>query len=511
MSRNATGTDKVTRAAAYARKSTEDKKRPGKSVGDQLREARAEIALRGWQLDEAHVYEDDGISASRHSRKKSRPGYAALVAAITDRDIDVLVMAEQSRASRRLSVIGALAELCADNGVSMVIGGRDVDPTNPADLVMIGVQAGIDAGESERTRIRVLRGARQAAVDGRPAGRNAYGYVRQYDTGTGALLAVVVEPHEADVVREIVRRILSGDALNVIARDLNSRGEPSPYDAVAARTGRKAKGGGWIGTQVRRVALTPAYVGKRTHSPEGQATANLYDAMWPAVITAADYERVTAILRNPARRTNEGIRPGAVVHWLTGILKCGECGAGLRCQVNRGKYRHYLCPKCFKVSRAAKPLEDYVATFVLEIVKRPDLLAAIASAADTGTAAADAIARLDELTARRDNLRGLMVSGALPPEDGAAILVTLSTDIDAAALAVKSLAVPRSVADVVTADLADHWDDFTPARKREIADALLDVTVLSMQGQKSRTFRPESVRVLPKGLDVATWQVAQAS
>lgn len=502
MNHEATGTDKVTRAAAYARKSTEDKKRPGKSVNDQLREARAEIAMRGYQLDESHVYEDDGISASRHSRKKSRPGYAALVAAIEAGDIDVLVMAEQSRASRRLSVIGALAELCADNGVSMVMGGRDVDPANPTDLVMIGVQAGIDAGESERTRVRVLRGTRQAAIDGRPAGKNAYGYARQYDPGTGALVAVVIEPHEADIVREIVRRILAGDALNAIAKDLNQRGEPSPYDAVAARTGRAVKGGGWLGTQVRRVALTPAYVGKRTH------LGKLSDAMWPAIIASAEYERVTALLRNPARRTNEGVRPGAVVHWLTGIMKCGECGAGMRCQMNRGTYRHYLCPKCFKVSRAAKPLEDYVATFVLEIVKRPDLLAAIASAADTGTAAADAIARLDELTARRENLRALMVSGALPPEDGAAMLVTLGTDIDAAELSVKSLAVPRNVADVVTADLAEHWDDFTPARKREIADALLDITVLSMNGQKSRTFRPESVRVLPKGLDVAAWKGA---
>lgn len=491
--RKTTGTQTV-RAAIYARKSTIDKKREGKSVRDQIREASEEIAVRGWHLEESHVFEDDGISASRHARGKARPGYASLVAAIEAGQIDVLVTAEQSRASRRLSVIGALVELCADNGVRMVMGGRDLDPANPTDLVLIGVQGGIDAGESERTRTRVLRGMRQSAMDGKPAGRNAYGYVREYDPGTGSLVAVTIEQHEADVVRSIVARILAGDSMTQIANDLNRAGEPSPNDAVAARVGREPSGTPWVGTIVKRLAVSPAYVGKRSH--RGQ----LLEAMWPPIVDAASHERVVAKLSSNTRTSARSERPGAVVHWLSGVARCGLCGGNMRGRrINTGR-RIYECRQCAKVTRTAAPLEQYVAEHVFAYVRRPDILAAIAAASSTGDQGGEAIARLDELTARRDNVRRLMATGALPAEDAAAVLHDLAAEIDTADRAVRSLVVPRNLADVITPNLEDAWHAFSPGRKREIAAALLDVTVLSMNGRKSNAFDPETVRIMPRGM-----------
>lgn len=483
---------KVIRAAIYARKSTEDQRNPGKSVADQLREALAEADMRGYRVDEAHVYADDGRSASRHARHKDRPGYAALVAAIDACEVDVIVMAEQSRASRRMSVLGALVELCADKGVRLVIGGRDVDPSDPADLVLLSVQSGMDAAESERTSMRSLRGARSSAAAGKPAGKNMYGYARVYDPATRQLLAVEPVAEESEIVREIVARLLEGDPLNVIADDLNQRGVPSPYDAVAARCGREPRGAVWVGTQVRRVAISPAYAALRVHH------GALTPAMWPALITETEYQRVTAIISDPSRRTNGGVRPGAIVHWLSGVAKCGECGHGMRVLTNRGKYRNYFCPECMKVSRAANALEEYVQAHIFAIVSRPDVLTAIAAAADNG-GGREALTHMEELTARRDSVRALVVAGTLPPEDGAVMLSALADEIAAADRAFRSLTMPRNVAEVVSADMPDRWESFTPARKREIADALVDVVVLSMHGRKSRSFDPTTVRVTPKG------------
>lgn len=479
------------RAGIYARKSKEDAKRPGKSVRDQIAEARAEITMRGYELDEAHVYADDGISASRHARRKARPGYAALVQAIEAGELDVLVMAEQSRASRRLSVIGALVELCQEHGVRMVMGGRDVDPSNPTDLMIVGVTAGMDAAESERTRERILRATKASAKAGRPAGKHQFGYRRVYDPTTGALQSVEIVPEEAAIIREMVSRALSGDALAEIARDLNARGILSPYDYVALRCGRETQGALWVGTQVRRIIVMPAYAGKRVHH------GVQHDAIWPAIITQAEHERITAIMSNPARRTNASVRPGAVVWWLSGVAKCGRCGAGMRHLKNRGRYGNYTCMKCYRTCRAADKLEGLVEQVIFRLVRRPDTLAAIAAANDTGSAAADTVARLDELTARRDNIRALIVAGTMPPEDGAAMLAQLGADIQAADEAVKRVALPRNVADVVTPDLEAHWGTFSPARKREIADALLDITVLP--APKGHVFDPQYVLVQPKG------------
>lgn len=478
----------------YARKSTEDARNPGKSVADQLREARAEADMRGYVVSEAHVFADDGISASRYARRKVRPGYAALVAAIDAGEVDVVVMAEQSRAARMLSVLGALIELCADRGVRLVLGGRDADPSNPSDALLLGVQASMDAAASDQTRERCLRGARSTALAGKPAGKNQYGLRRIYDPTTRALLEVEEVPEESAIVREIVGRLLAGDALNEIAADLNRRGVPSPYDAVAARCGREPRGAAWVGTQVRRIAVAPAYAGLRVHR------GNLTEAVWPAIITRAEHERVTAILGDPARRTNAKVRPGAVVHWLSGVAKCGECGAGLRVLTNRGKYRNYVCPSCMGVSRSADGVEAVAEAYIFAIVERPDVLTAIAQASDMGQGR-ETFARLDELSARRDNIRALVVAGTLPPDDGAAMLSALAGEIEEADRAVRSLTLPRNVADVVTPDLRERWQSFSAARKREIADALVSVTVLSMHGRKARTFDPSTVRVTPKGVE----------
>lgn len=453
--------------------------------------------MRGWTLDERHVFTDDGISASRYSKAKARPDFDRLLTAVESGDVDAIVMAEGSRLSRKQSELWSFIERCQDRGVTFVVGGRDADPNNDADLTLLGVEGALSAAEVERGRRRTLRGTRQAAAAGRPAGRNQYGYARVYDPATGALTAVEPVEDEVAIVREIFARVLAGDALIAIARDLNNRGELVPHDAVAVRMGREPLGAQWGGQAIRRVARTPAFIGKRTHR------GTLHDAIWPAVISEHDFQRAQAILTDPSRRTSPAARPGALTHWLTGMARCGACGTPLSCHYNRGR-RAYNCDTCGKVSRAADPVETMVETYIFEIVNRPDILAAIAKANDTGDAAVEASANLDKLTARRDEVRKLVTTGALPAEDAAAILRDLAHEIEQAQAKVTEIAVPRRLADVIAADIETKWETFSAARKRTIADALLDVEVLPLNGRKTRRFLPEYVRVSPKGAGSST-------
>lgn len=490
------------RAAIYARKSTEDSRNPGKSIADQTREARAEVERRGWVLDDALVFEDSGISASRYARGKRRPGFDALVEAIEDGSVDVLVLAELSRASRRISEVGRVLELCADTGVLLVIGGRDVDPTNPADLLLTSVESGMAASESERLSKRALRGARGQAAAGKPAGKNLLGYRRTYDPVTRALLSVDPVPEEAAVIREVCTRLLRGDSLREVAQDLNHRGVPSPYDFVAARQGREPKGAAWSGEQVKRIAINPAYAGLRFHHPEKHrrdSSPSLTKAVWPALITRADHERLVVMLSDPKRRTNGGTRPGAVVHWLSGVAKCGECSHPLRVLTNRGKYRTYTCVQtgCMKVSRTAGPVEDYVREVLFVLLENPTILAA-ASGADGDDAVQAALAEVDGLTARRDTVRTEIARGHLSAADGAAILSALCESIERAEEHLRAVSLPRRAEDLDLSGLRDRWEGLSPARKRAVADALLSVTVLSMHGRKARTFDPATVRVEPR-------------
>ena len=201
------------RAAIYARKSNEDLKRPGKSVRDQLTTQRRLAARECW--DVVAELQDDGIGASRHSRKVGRAGFAELLRLIDASDVDVVSIEELSRATRQLGVYAALIDACAEAHLDLWVGGRRYDPDSPDDRLALGITAVVDAAEADRTRNRVRRGVREAAVEGRPHGRLLYGYRREYDAATGALVRQVPDEVTAPVVREVARRVLRSEERRV--------------------------------------------------------------------------------------------------------------------------------------------------------------------------------------------------------------------------------------------------------------------------------------------------------
>ncbi|WP_110172278.1 recombinase family protein [Luteitalea pratensis] len=69
-----------------------------RSVTRQVEHAREFAARHGWQVDEAHVYVDDGVSGAEFA---ARPGFVRLMNALRPRaPFDVLVMSEESRLGR---------------------------------------------------------------------------------------------------------------------------------------------------------------------------------------------------------------------------------------------------------------------------------------------------------------------------------------------------------------------------------------------------------------------------
>src|SRR5207237_3970813 len=82
-------------AAIYARKSTEQTGMVDeqKSVARQVAHARDYAQRKGWTVDEASVYIDDGISGAEFAK---RPGFVRLMNALAPRPrFQVLVMSEE--------------------------------------------------------------------------------------------------------------------------------------------------------------------------------------------------------------------------------------------------------------------------------------------------------------------------------------------------------------------------------------------------------------------------------
>jgi DNA invertase Pin-like site-specific DNA recombinase len=84
-------------AAVYARKST-DQNLPDaeKSVTRQVEHATAYAARKGWTVDPAHVYQDDGISGAEFV---TRPGFLRLLNALKPRPRSRCSSCRRSRGS----------------------------------------------------------------------------------------------------------------------------------------------------------------------------------------------------------------------------------------------------------------------------------------------------------------------------------------------------------------------------------------------------------------------------
>src|SRR5687768_456284 len=88
--------------AIYARKSTEQNgvADEQKSITRQVEHARAYAVGKGWTVDEASVFTDDGISGAEFA---NRPGFLRLMNALKPRPpFQILVISEMSRLGREM-------------------------------------------------------------------------------------------------------------------------------------------------------------------------------------------------------------------------------------------------------------------------------------------------------------------------------------------------------------------------------------------------------------------------
>jgi site-specific DNA recombinase len=83
------------RTAVYARVSTTRHAR-AQGIEQQLDRLRAAVAERGWELDDRHVYRDDGYSGAR----LGRPGLDRLRDHAALAGLDVVVLAAPDRLAR---------------------------------------------------------------------------------------------------------------------------------------------------------------------------------------------------------------------------------------------------------------------------------------------------------------------------------------------------------------------------------------------------------------------------
>ncbi len=209
-------TQKNLRVWIYTRYSTD--KQSQKSIEDQLTECQRFCARNGWRV--AHVLRDPELTGFIDLR----PGYQELLAAIENREVDVIVAENIDRIVRDGEHSAALEKSCTFHDVQ--IWTIQEGKVGPMQLALKSLMS----GEMRRTvALQAHRGLAGNVAKGRSAGGLSYGYeIARDHRGDRIVGELCIVDHEAAIVRRIMSEYADGKTPQKIASDLNADGIPSP-------------------------------------------------------------------------------------------------------------------------------------------------------------------------------------------------------------------------------------------------------------------------------------------
>jgi site-specific DNA recombinase len=317
--------------------STDRQARDGLSLPDQKRSLKRYAKSHGLKI--VAEFSDEGISGSTIS---DRPGMLALLQTVRSGGTDIVLVTEWERLSRSphgrdWSVI---LDACETSGTVLATPQGRLDPRNLEDAFLSGLFGLLAARERAKISRRTMKGKVEAARRGRYlGGKNApFGYTPR----DGKL---EINPAEAAVVQKMYDLYLAGASLNGVVRRLRE-------DGHRTRHGKHFSAGG-----VKRIMSHPANLGTvvfgrssrgglQRHT--GESEPIVVEGAHEPLVDHLTFERVQARLRERAGRRTKGRGKPRSDYWLTGIVRCSECGERCFGTTNRSKWngktlRRYRC------------------------------------------------------------------------------------------------------------------------------------------------------------------------
>lgn len=303
------------RAAIYIRVSTQEQASEGFSLPAQTQKLRAYCESQDWRV--ADVYADEGFSA----KDTERPSLQRLMQDISNRQIDVVLVYKLDRLTRSVSDLYELLRWFDKYDVGFKSATEVFDTTTAIGRLFITMVAAMAQWERETIGERVSVGMAQKALEGKRVTASApFGYIKRDDT-------LVVHEAEAEIVREVFRKYISGHGLHRLQKWLQSTDV-----------------GGRIADPhtIAYMLENPVYIGKLRwgfRSSKSHQEVIITDGDHPPIIDDETWQLAQA---TRGRRRRASPRAGTGLFPFTGILYCSQCG-GKMVGYHGRKYRYYRC------------------------------------------------------------------------------------------------------------------------------------------------------------------------
>ncbi len=363
------------RCAIYTRKSTEEGLEQDFNTLDAQREA-AEAFIRsqtheGWRALPEH-YDDGGFTGAN----MDRPAMKRLLEDIKAGLVNCVVVYKVDRLTRSLLDFARIMEVLDKHGASFVSVTQQFNTTSSLGRLTLNILLSFAQFEremiAERTQDKMSAARRKGKwVGGFP--------VLGYDVSPqgGSLM---VNPAEAERVREIFNLYLDLGSLMPVLQELDRRGWR--LKEWTTRKGTQAGGAQFAKNTLYSLLTNVIYIGKVNY--RGQ----LYDGEQPQIVDTDIWKRVQSMLKANGRIGGYEIRNkyGAI---LKGIVRCASCNAGMIHTYTKKTanklYRYYVCVNahqrgwnnCATKSVSAPAIEEAVVAQIRGIGSHPAMVEAV--------------------------------------------------------------------------------------------------------------------------------------
>lgn len=435
------------RATIYVRLSQD---REGEtSTARQEADCRKWAEAKGWTVGE--VYRDLQSAYS----DKERPGFERMLRDATDGRFDMLIVWKFDRMARSVLTFERAVRTLMTEGVQFASLSESVDTTTPMGKFMLHLVGALAQLESDTISYRVKNAMSHRAQSGKhaPGGRLTFGYNRDGS----------VNQAEAELLREAAGRFLAGESLSAIVKGWNAQGITTPPT-------KTAPGNEWGPSVLGRLLARERIAGLVRHD------GSVYPGTWEPIIDMETHLALLEALEDSRRRS---VRRGLSRNLLTGIARCGVCGAGMGTRTGKSQGGlTYVCVNapgrkgCGKVRIVGRPAEELVREAVFETLARG---AAVPVADDTDPEAIEAGLHADR--AALDQLaRDHYVDRLIGRSEFLAARKPLQVRVAEAEAALARSR--RKATPDVPADLAGAWEAEDVEWRRKMLSTVLDhVTV----------------------------------
>lgn len=361
----------------YIRVSTE-RQVEGYSIEGQITQIEQYCQFNGYEL--VDIYADRGISG----KSMNRPELQRMLNDAKNGKLDCVMVYKTNRLARNTSDLLTIVEELHRQNVEFFSLSERMEVKNSTGKLMLQILASFSEFERNTILENIYTGQRQRALEGYYQGNLPLGYNNIPDNKK----ELMINQHEANIVKYIFESYAKGHGYRKIANALNHKGYVTK------------KGNPFSISAVTYILSNPFYIGKIQFAKykdwndkrrkglndkpviaEGKHTPIISQSLW------ALWDKVQARKRQVSEKPQVH---GKGTNILTGIISCPQCSAPMAASNTtntlkdgtKKRIRYYSCSNfrnkgskvCSANSVRADVIEKYVMDQILEIVKSDKVL-----------------------------------------------------------------------------------------------------------------------------------------